>query len=128
GWPDLVREVAHVWRALPPQQREKSVLVTSNYGEAGALMRYGGRYGLPPVYSGHNSFWWWGPPPEAPTTAIAIGPRKPDPAPFFSNCTLATRITNRAGVNNDEHDAPVWTCTGRNTSWKRIWPTLRHYD
>ena len=76
GWPEFTRQVARAWRALPASERARSVLFTSNYGEAGALMRYGGEHGLPPAYSGHNSFWWWGPPPDSATAVVAVGARK----------------------------------------------------
>jgi len=32
-------------------------VLTGNYGEAGAIDRYGSDYGLPQVYSGANTFW-----------------------------------------------------------------------
>ena len=41
GWHDLVREVAAVDRSLPPAERRSAVIVTSNYGEAGAIDRFG---------------------------------------------------------------------------------------
>ena len=128
GWPELVGQVAHVWRELPATDRAATVLFASNYGEAGALMRYGADHGLPRTYSGHNSFWSWGPPPDTATNVIAIGTKERDLAPYFSRCRLAAHIHNQAGVDNDENDAPVWACTGRTTHWKRIWPTLKHYD
>jgi Dolichyl-phosphate-mannose-protein mannosyltransferase len=128
GWPELVSQVAHVWHALPARERSHTVLLTSNYGEAGALVRYGGDHGLPAVYSGHNSFWWWGPPPDSATDVVAVGTTKRDLSPFFSDCRVAARVHNRPDVHNDERGAPVWTCTGRREGWSKIWPTLRHYD
>ena len=59
------RLLAAVWRALPPAERERATLLAGNYGEAGAVDRYGASFGLPQVYSGANSFWFWGPPPAA---------------------------------------------------------------
>ena len=51
GWEQQVRAVADVYRALPPEDRGRTVLVAANYGEAGALDFFGPRYGLPRVVS-----------------------------------------------------------------------------
>ena len=47
GWPELVRQTAAAWSAIPVAQRRDSVLLTQNYGEAGALAHFGPRAGLP---------------------------------------------------------------------------------
>ena len=61
GWPMFVRQIADVAATLPPAQRSHLVIFTGDYGAAGAVDLYGGRYGLPHAISGHNSYWWWGP-------------------------------------------------------------------
>ncbi len=43
GWPAYTRQVADVFRSLPPADAAKAVVITANYGEAGALERYGDR-------------------------------------------------------------------------------------
>ena len=58
GWPVYVRQITDVYAALPAADRERAVIVTANYGEAGALDRYG--RDLPGVYSGHNELWYRG--------------------------------------------------------------------
>jgi hypothetical protein len=37
GWPELVGTVAVVHRDLPPGERDRAVILTENYGYAGAL-------------------------------------------------------------------------------------------
>jgi hypothetical protein len=126
GWHELVREVTSVDRALPPAQRDAAVILTSNYGEAGALERFGSA-SLPRVYSGHNSYSWWGPPVPNLGTTIAIGLDRDELTPYFSSVKLAARIHNRYGVDNDEEGAPVWVATGQKSPWSKIWPRFRHY-
>ena len=41
GWPTYVEQVRAVFDAMPPADRAQVQLVASNYGEAGALRRYG---------------------------------------------------------------------------------------
>ena len=45
GWPELVAQVAVVYRALPAQERARTAIYANNYGEAGAIDRYGAQYG-----------------------------------------------------------------------------------
>ena len=63
GWPDLVRTVAAVRHRLP--RTAPVVILTENYGEAGAIDRYGPPRGLPHAYSGHNAYGTW---PNVPTS------------------------------------------------------------
>ena len=52
GWPELVGTVAGVYRSAG----RTAVIFASNYGEAGAIDRYGPAVGLRQAYSGHNGF------------------------------------------------------------------------
>ncbi len=127
GWQTLTDQVAGVWKALPPSERASSVIVTENYGEAGAIDLFGPTRGLPQAYSGHNSFWWWGPPSPATGAAIAVGFDRAALTPYFTSVSLADRIHNAYGVTNDEEGAPIWICTRQLASWSAIWLAFRHY-
>jgi hypothetical protein len=56
GWPRFADAVASAWNLLPPGERGQAVILARNYGEAGALLRYGPERHLPAPYSGHNGF------------------------------------------------------------------------
>jgi dolichyl-phosphate-mannose-protein mannosyltransferase len=121
GWPDLVRTVADVYR----QAGRPAVVFTSNYGEAGAVDRYGPALGLPEAYSGHNGFGEWGPPPDVPGPVVAVGLDDATLASHFDGCRLAARVTNSAGIDNDERGEPIDLCAGTRAPWSRIWNSLR---
>jgi hypothetical protein len=125
GWPRFAAEIAAVYRELPDDDRARAVLLTRNYGEAGALDRYGPRLGLSPAYSGHNSYWSWGPPPETGGPVIAVGLPEERLQPFFGQVRLAGRIDNGLAVDNDEQGAPIWICRRQLLPWAQIWPQLR---
>src|SRR5205814_767925 len=97
-------------------------IFTSNYGEAGAIDRYGPALGLPPAYSGHNAFGYWGPPPDHAGTVITVGLSRFQLS-HFRGCQLAARIDNSAGVNNDEPGETAEQrqerCPGRNRDGDR---------
>jgi hypothetical protein len=119
GWPDLVHQVAAVRRKVPGPV----VILTSNYGEAGAIDRYGPALGLPRAYSGHNAFGDWGPPPDRPAEVVTVGGGLDR---HLRGCRAAAHIGNHAGVDNDEKGAPIMICTGPRTTWSQEWPSIKH--
>jgi hypothetical protein len=128
GWPQQVALVAREYRALPAAERARTTILTGNYGEAGALARYGPADGLPTAYSGHNNFWLWGPPPAADTGAIAVNV---DPALLrreFAHVRQVATFGNGLGVDDDEQGVPVYLATGLKTSWATAWPAFRNYS
>ncbi|HEY5197392.1 MAG TPA: glycosyltransferase family 39 protein [Solirubrobacteraceae bacterium] len=122
GWPDFARTVAGVYR----QAGRPAVVFTSNYGEAGAVDRYGPALGLPAAYSGHNGFGEWGPPPDRRGPVVVVGLDDTELAGHFVGCRIAARVTNAANVDNDERGAPVDLCAGTRRAWSQIWTGLRH--
>lgn len=127
GWPQFTAAVARVWRSLPSDERSTAVIVTGNYGEAGAIDEYGRRFGLPGAYSGHNSYWWWGPPRPSLGTTIAVGFEPSDLRPYFAAVRVAAVFRNPWGVQNDEEGTLILVCTGQREPWPRIWPSFRQY-
>jgi len=128
AWPRLVGLVSRQYHALPAAQRASTAILTGNYGEAGAIDRYGPGLGLPQAYSGHNNFWLWGPPPAADTSALAVNM---DPALLhreFAHVRRVATYRNGLGVSDDEQGAPVYLATGLRGSWPQAWPAFRDYS
>jgi hypothetical protein len=128
AWPRLVRLVSREYHALPATRRARTAILTGNYGEAGAVDRYGPGLGLPQAYSGHNNFWLWGPPPAADTSVIAVNV---DPALLrreFGHVQRIATFYNGLGVSDDEQGAAVYLATGLRGSWSRAWPAFRDYS
>lgn len=121
AWPTYVHEIAAVYQRAGPD----AAILGSNYGEAGAVDRYGPADGLPKAYSPHNGFWWWGPPPSGASTVVTIGYPENYLLRYFQRCTLGTRLDNHLDVNNDEQRAHVFVCNGIRGSWSTIWPRLK---
>ncbi len=127
GWQSFVSTVARVYRSLPPAERTDAVIFTANYGEAGAIDRYGKANGLPAAFSGHNSFWWWSRPTAIGSVTIATGFDRDHLLRFWRRVALATRYHNPWGVDDDEQGAPIWIASAQRQSWRVIWPKLKHY-
>ena len=124
GWHDLVDTVVSVYGTLPDPGT--AVVLTSNYGEAGAIERFGLERGLPQPYSGHNAYADWGPPPDGAAPVITVGLTPAEMAAHLEGCRVRARIDNDDGVDNDEQGAPVMVCSGPRGSWREQWPELRH--
>jgi hypothetical protein len=128
AWPKEVALVAREYDSLPGPQRQRTTILTGNYGEAGAIDRYGPSLGLPGVYSGANNFWLWGPPPAADTAAIAVNV---DPALLrreFTTVRLVATFLNGLGVGDDEQGAQVFLATGLRSPWSQAWTAFRDYS
>ena len=122
GWPELVAQVAAVYRALPATERARTAIYANNYGEAGAIDRYGPRYGLPPAISQVNSYWARGYGKVPPRTVIVLG----DDAEGVSNtpatCTLAARVRIPHQVENEESGHPdIYVCRDLRFDWSAQW-------
>ena len=129
GWPEFVATVSGAVRTVPAADRPQTVILTRNYGEAGAIDLYRGHpdhADLPPVYSGQNSYADWGPPPASARTVVAVGIDEPRLRRWFTSVRLVAHVDNALGIANEERGTPVWIATGPRTSWDAIWPEVRH--
>ena len=127
AWPREVALIAREYHALPVAQRDRTTILAGNYGEAGAVNRYGPDLGLPAAYSGSNNFWLWGPPPAADRSAIAINLDPSFLRREFRHVRQIATFYNGLGVSDDEQGAPVYLATGLRESWARAWPAFRDY-
>jgi hypothetical protein len=127
GWPREVALVAREYRALPAAQRRVTTILAGNYGEAGALGRFGPADGLPAAYSGANNFWLWGPPPASDVDAIAVNPDLRLLRREFTTVRLVATYTNGLGVSDDEEGVQIYVATGLRSSWASAWPAFRDY-
>jgi hypothetical protein len=50
GWLAYVRQIAAIYRLVPPSRRPSATVLGSKYGEAGAVLRFGPADGLPASY------------------------------------------------------------------------------
>jgi 4-amino-4-deoxy-L-arabinose transferase-like glycosyltransferase len=130
AWPTYVAQILEVRASLPAAERDRVVVVTQNYGEAGALARFGGAWGRQASSSGHNSYWSWGPPRGDGRVVLVVGYGQARGLleERFGSVTLARRLDNRHGVDNEEQGQPVWICRDLRGTWPATWLAWRHYD
>ncbi|SBT39023.1 hypothetical protein [Micromonospora narathiwatensis] len=125
-WPAYVAQISQAAADLPPDERARAIVLTANYGEAGALDRYGPT-DLPDVYSGHNELWFRGQPPETATVVVAVG-YADGLDDLFGSCVKAVDVDNGVDIPNEEQDNDVRVCRDPIESWATLWPKLRPYS
>ncbi|GAB4002783.1 glycosyltransferase family 39 protein [Glycomyces albus] len=122
GWQSYTDQVEAVAASLP----ENSVIITSNYGEAGALDRYG--MGLPPIYSGHNELYEYGPPPESATVVLTAGLDLRYVSEHFDSCESVDILDHGLGIDNEEQGRTIGVCRDPALPWSSLWNEFQHYS
>jgi 4-amino-4-deoxy-L-arabinose transferase-like glycosyltransferase len=128
GWPAYVQEIAAAYATLSPADQQQTTIIVGNYGELGALDRFGGRYHLPQAYSGQNQLYYYGPPPASATIGIFVSYTPADLAGYFASCAQVGTLDDRIGVDNEEQGIPITICRTPTSSWAANWPLLQHYS
>ena len=119
GWP-VVRPPGGGRRGARRRPERRSS--PRNYGQAGAIDRYGPELGLPPAHSGHNGYSEWRIPPGADGPVVVIGTHG---IGEFRDCSIVTRI--EMDLDNEEDGTPVWRCSGPREPWPELWPRVTRY-
>ena len=107
--------------------RASTVVLARNYGQAGALEYYAGRYPLPSVISTHNSYWYWGYPEDVFRTVIVLGGSAEDHRKSCDEVTLAATHTCRYCMPY-ENDMPIYVCRGVRVKPAEIWNREKNFD
>ena len=129
GWNELVKNVAEVRDALPPEQRQRVGIVVGNYGEQGAIEILGEPYHLPIPISGTNSAWLRGYPLPPPSTLIVLGGSREYVDKTFTSCRLAGHNGNPYGVENEESSfhPDIFVCGGPRLPWPEFWAHFQSF-
>jgi len=122
GWPAYVGQMTAPYDDLPDHSH--AVVVTSNYGEAGAVHR--DRPDVP-VFSAQNALFDQARPPDDTTTVVFVGGEY-DLARTLFTCRVVARLDDQVDVDNEEQGLPVAVCTDPHLPWSQLWDRLHHLD
>jgi hypothetical protein len=126
GWEEMAATVARVYASLPPEERRDAIIVTSNYGEAGAINYHGRHLGLPQAVSQHNNFYLWGPGPGSGQVVITVGMSKEDVEDTFTSVREAARLSSRYAMPYENSD-PILVCRGLTLPLADAWRRGKRY-
>lgn len=125
GWPELADSVARVAAALPAEERARVIVLVNNYGEAGALERFGaGR--LPRIACQHNNWFYW-PPEWDGGTAILVGRDSAEVAGEFRSVEVAGVAGHPLAMPYEQH-LPIVIGRGFVHDLRRAWEAGRHFQ
>jgi hypothetical protein len=127
GWKEFAKDVSSVYLSLPPEERRNSVIVSTNYGEAGALELYSKKYPLPLVYATHNSFHLWGPPSDTVKTCIAVFVDRMDLEKRFES-VIEAKIFKCEYCSRPQQRIPIYIARGPKFSLEKEWKSFKIYD
>jgi 4-amino-4-deoxy-L-arabinose transferase-like glycosyltransferase len=127
GWPELTQQVTAVYQQLPLSERRSTIILASNYGEAGAIQFYG--RGLPTVVCAHLTYYYWAPATMTPSTIIAVGYPRDYLATLLGGDVLqAGTITNAYGIHNEEFGKSIWVIRNPSIPLSDVWARLKSLD
>jgi 4-amino-4-deoxy-L-arabinose transferase-like glycosyltransferase len=126
GWEELAREVERALDTLPEEDRSQVVILTTNYGRAGALEYYADEHRLPPVISGHNSYYLWSRGRTDAPVYLVLGFRRETLEGVFG---LVERVgTKTCTLCMDyENEVPLWLAKDPRVPLSTLWEQLRSY-
>jgi Dolichyl-phosphate-mannose-protein mannosyltransferase len=124
GWPELAATVERVVAGLRPGERERALIVTSNYGEAAALEFFG--RDLPPVASGHNEYFLWGTHGRSGEIVIDVHGDCGASDHLFASAERAATAGTPYAISY-ERDLPIMVCRGPRVALPALWPKLKTY-
>jgi hypothetical protein len=126
GWEEMAQQVAAYYRTLPPDEQRKMAIFGNNYGEAGAIDRFGPKYGLPKAIGGHQSYWLWGPREYTGESMIVLGEGH--------ESNMQTKCTSYSIVGEVKHPLsrpdewlPMYHCRGFKGNLRDVWPALKRW-
>jgi len=125
GWEEKVAAARRVVANLPEEDRAKACLFTLSYGVAGAL-EFLGRGELPPVVSGHNSYWLWGPGGCTGEVVVIMGGDAQDHAEHFASVEQVDTVECGYCMPYENHQ-PIFVARDFQGDLAEAWPGLKHF-
>jgi len=126
GWQEMVEKVALVYDSLPPEERGKTAIYASNYGEAGAIDFFGAKYNLPKAISGHQSYYLWGHHGYTGGVLIVLGSKPEDAEKNCQNVEEASEVNHPYSMNEEKYK--ILICRGLKQSLPELWTKLKHWN
>jgi 4-amino-4-deoxy-L-arabinose transferase-like glycosyltransferase len=119
GWDEIAAITSKAYNQV--QDKQSVMIYGENYGQAGAVMVLGKKYGLPDPECFSESFLYWVQryPPYEITSFIYINDKLgEDVKKLFSDCREIGKVTNPL---SREYGTGVWLCTNPRASFNGFW-------
>jgi 4-amino-4-deoxy-L-arabinose transferase-like glycosyltransferase len=124
GWRAMVSQIEAVADRLSPAERDRAVVLTGNYGEAGAVELLG--QGRLAAISGHNNYWLWGPGRASDIFIVLSRSRERQEARFLSVETAG--VISCGDCMPYENGLTIFIGRGLKLPLDQLWRQLKHFD
>ena len=125
GWDEIVQQIAKVYDALPPSDRNRASILIAYYPSAAAVDVLGRAYGLPRAAGSNNNYWLWGPPASLEGPVIALGYSERQLRQWYTDVEQAT-VVRCTYCNERPH--VVWIARGLRVTPAELWASIRYRD
>ncbi|MEJ8279073.1 glycosyltransferase family 39 protein [Pseudonocardia spirodelae] len=112
----IVAAVARAYAALPPDQRERTVVYGGSYLYSAYLDTADPALGLPPAHGGNRSYGYFAPPPGDHDAVLFVGSDTGALAPTGVRLRPVADLGDGTGI---------WFGDGMTRPWSQVWPQLR---
>ena len=126
GWEEMVAKTAQVYNSLDGEERRRTAIYGSNYGEAGAIDHFGPAYGLPKAISGHQSYYLWGPRNYDGRTIIILGGDREDAEESCGRVEQRDPVRHPYAMGEEQFD--ILICRDLRTPLSELWPKLKNWN
>jgi len=126
GWQEMTAKVAEVFNSLPLEEQAKTAIFANNYGEAGAIDFFGGRYGLPKAISPHQSYFLWGPHGYTGEVMIILGGEREDAEKHCQSVEEAAEVNHPYSMNEEKYK--ILVCRGLREPLPEAWHKLKRWS
>jgi hypothetical protein len=124
GWPERVAAVTEVYESLPPEERERTMILAAGYGNAGAIDLLGRRTGLPHAVSIAQTYWMWGYPEGPIDTVIAVNYDTDFLTQIWEEVEVVKTVELK-NVNPWQTPFEIALCRKPKISIDKVWPQVR---
>jgi Dolichyl-phosphate-mannose-protein mannosyltransferase len=128
GWPEMAVATAKVYDDLPADQKARTAIFGSNYGEAGAIDFYGPALVLPKAISGHANYWYWGPRNYTGESMIVLGSDRRRLQQLFAKIEPKAVVGNPYAMASEHFTIYLCTQPRGGRTLEQVWPMLKNWD
>ena len=119
--------VTRAYETLSPEERAKVEILTSSFGETGAIDRLGSRRGLPSRSIGtHNQYWLWGPGDATGELVLVVRESQAELEQWFRRCDRVAEIDCPYCMPMLQAEA-VFLCRDPRRPLRELWPEMKLY-
>ncbi len=125
GWQEEVDQIQRIYDALTPADQARTVILASDYGEAGAIDFLG--HNLPPARCGQNNYYLWGPGQKPGDIVILIERTTPEHLrQYFGQVEQAGHMGNPWAMPY-ENRRSIWLLRDPHQTIQALFPEHRNY-